>query len=265
MTPELSSEQRKEIVISKLRFPPSKLDRLDETTREQIEYSALLFPDDFTGNRFLNWFLRRVPEIRHGERFNYSDGIKTSVVSMDELVRLVGGKREFFKPGNKILDVGSGAGLAVYQMAKSYEKKNIDIIGVDYAYGEGRPISTEFGSYVAGIWRQLPFAPNSFDGILCCESFPRHAQLNLGSEHNKNIVGEITRVAKPGAIWRATLFPDSYDNYNHENTEQERKILAKNTIDNGWEVFLHPRLMIARLKDKKVSIPDPSGTHIPIF
>ena len=252
MSPELSSDHEKEIIFSRLQFPPSVIDQLVETTREQIEYSALLFPDDFTGNRILNWLVSRMAEVGHGEKFSFGDGAQVSSISMSDLHTRMGGKKEFFRPGNRILDIGSGAGLALYQMSKKYEKQNIDVVGLDYAYAEGRPVSVEFGTYVAGIWSQLPFADNSFDGILCCESFPRHALADLASEHNRKIVGEVTRVAKPGAIWRATLFPDSYDKFDSEGVEEQRAKFAQVAVGFGWEVYIHPKLMIAKLTEKKV-------------
>lgn len=100
---------------------------------------------------------------------------------------------------------------------------------------------TSKGIYIAGDWQHLPFADDTFTGLLSYESFPRHLTTGV-----VETIAEITRVAKQGALWRATV---------DENFFENEELFRKTMLEKGWEIFYHqnlyPHVFIAQLKDKQ--------------
>ena len=91
-----------------------------------------------------------------------------------------------FSPGSRLLDVGCGQGASVDRMRKRW---NLSAMGVDpssamLACGKGLPL-------IQGTGEQIPFAEETFDGIIC--------ECVLGATANPALIlREFFRVLKPG-------------------------------------------------------------------
>ena len=236
------------------RYPEEAVARpteLPEASRGFREYSLLLFPEDspqIIAGHVLNRLSKKEPQPPFSHFVVREEQTAQEVLSLTEVKAKLGGKKGFFTSGSKILDIGSGAGKAVKELGEHYRK--VEIVGLDPLYKTETPISKE-GLYVAGRWYALPFKKNTFDGILTCESFPRHAPNDISSPEYTSTIKEITRVSKPNAIWRSTLFPTFYDAFQPGYTEAKRLGLVNIMLENGWEVYINERVMIAKLANKK--------------
>lgn len=249
---------RREIV-----YEPYSINKLPNTTRSSKNYIATLFPDDLTGNKTINSLLKFSRNHIFGNKLEYfglkGDGEwETRLVTWDDVNKNLGGQRCFFQEGARILDLGSGSGKAISEWTKRYLSSDVRVVGLDFVYRREAPMTPHEGRYIAGVWQRLPFADNSFSGILSLESFPRYAELDLNSENNQMIFSEITRVSKKGAIWRATMLPDDWVRIAPDVMLVQQVAIKNNLLKNGWEVYMHPRLMAARLKDKKIPTSNPS-------
>lgn len=174
--------------------------------RGKQQYSMLLFPDDISGNSRLNPWLLRILSTNIDARFfedfyyyphDFSDHAEK--VELKNLCDITGGKKEFFGKDAVILDMASGVGRAANQFSN---RRNI-IVGMDRRHQKEQPENTERGCYVAGNWKNLPFADNSFSGVMSCEGFPRWEE----PENYPQVIADTTRVCKRNAIWRATFRP----------------------------------------------------------
>ena len=239
--------------------PKSTLGRRDEpiqhTNRTFSFYRIMLFPDSYAldrvkkflaeiplkMNRERNWFTGEGPFV--GYNWNsflryekQDDELKTATVSLGEIRDKFGEVKEFFKPGSVVLDLGSGKGRVVEYISNKYPK--VRTVGLDLRYIDEKATGKR-GEHIAGSWNSMPFADNTFNRIMSCETFP--AYWSSDNSKNVNAIKEITRVSQVGTIWRGT------------NRNAGGEIVALPMIDNGWDVYIHsryPGLMIAQLKHK---------------
>lgn len=141
-----------------------------------------------------------------------------------------GGFDNFFTDEAQIVDLGSGRGQVVQEINQKYSNKGIRCVGVDYRYGHDKPENTN--NLVAGDFRSLPFADKTFNRLLSVESFP------AWMPKDKELIGkyfeEITRISKPGTIWRGTL--PSFEDFEKPFVPTEE--LATEFTKRGWELVI---------------------------
>lgn len=155
---------------------------------------------------------------------------------------LYGGIDGFFAPGSHVLDMGSGGGKAVAEFNEEYRSRGVIVRGMDLSYGEW---PSEYASpewrFIWADWRRMPFQKDSFNRLLSYDSFYTYPQSGFKEgEATKNeavslVLDEITRVAKPGAIWRgfsSKLYLAEEETDGIEQVKQLREYLSQK----GWEV-----------------------------
>src|SRR5664279_1122248 len=101
------------------------------------------------------------------------------------------------KPGDRVLDLGCGAGWASRLMAKAVDDpaKPGQVIGVDVSdemIRRARAASTEYDNlmFVVGSAQQVPWKENFFDKVLSVESFYYYAD-------QERALAELFRVMAP--------------------------------------------------------------------
>lgn len=226
-------------------FRPVSITECSWSTRDFEDYKYFLFPDADA-----DYQPKNIQEVYVGGFKYFKQGIEQDTDKLpevsDENIRSVfGGTDGFFHPNAVILDLGSGSGKATIEMVEKFSSQGVQVTGLDIAYTTDKPITHGHDIFVAGSWVDIPLTNNTFTGILSCESFPRHAWFDSTEEgHLKNVktIKEITRVARPEAIWRATLTSMS---------DLPKQALIPMMLENGWEVYIVPSLMIARLQNKQ--------------
>lgn len=208
-------------------FKPLSINEPNEfTTRDFEEYKAFLFPEDEYKDKDFPIF----------HYFSLQGG-RAPIESIQATFTGVEG---FFHQGAVILDIGSGSGKAVAEMNSQFSSKGVKVIGLDKAYEKEKPIVGDPEMFKSGSWDNMPFEDNTFTGLLSVESFPRYRTRR--PESTIKTIKEITRVAKPDAVWRAT--------FSRSFTDEET--LIHTMVENGWETFLIPSelVLIARLLKK---------------
>ena len=197
--------------------------------RDFTDYRASLFPDE--GAQAIG-----VDELA-AAGFTYSGPGMTN----EGVAATFAGLDGFFQPGAAILDIGSGSGRAVNEMIAQYAPRGVSITGLDSSYFADAPETAHPEAFVPGSWEKMPLPDNAYSGLLSSESFPTHSWPDTsdeGHEKNEQTVAEITRVAKPGAVWRATVG-------GFQGLPRQR--LRDMLVASGWEVYYFPGLMVARL------------------
>lgn len=226
------------------------------TSRGSAEYRMMLFPEDPTGNWLGNWILRNQINDFHRTRFtklhlgpNFE--LIKEPVTLKQIKKFSGGINNLFSRNSTVLDMGSGTGKATSEFGEIFKLQQARIIGLDIDYPVVIPIDLSHGYYLSGDWRKLPFKNNSISGILGNESFPRYDF----SQHGNSVIKEVTRIAKPDAIWRATLPFDFSGIINAlggvpYESGNDNETLAHQLLGSGWEVVIGGRIFIAKLTYK---------------
>jgi SAM-dependent methyltransferase len=112
------------------------------------------------------------------------------------------------RPGDKVLDVGSGFGRHVYECAR----RGAHVVALDYAAGEvvetrntlaamvtaGEITAERMIGVLQGDARRLPFAGDTFDVVITSEVL-EHIQDDVSA------IDEMVRVLKPGGRFAATV------------------------------------------------------------
>ena len=153
---------------------------------------------------------------------------------ISEIGTIDGGKTGFFKQGSRILDIGSGGGMAVTEINRKYKHKDIKAVGLDIRYTSRQSVKAKGEKrFVGGEWGKMPFADDSFDRLLSYESFPKYGMSrNQSVEDYKKVFKEITRISKVGTIWRGT--------YGTSLAGGSMPTPAAVMASNGWEVYVFP-------------------------
>lgn len=146
---------------------------------------------------------------------------------------------DFFTPGSKVLDLGCGGGSTVLGMSKDFN--GIRFVGVDRALGNKLPFpksAPENAKFYSMDWRALDFLDDSFDRVLSDQGVARYG-------NGDNVaVGELTRVAKVGALLRVT----------QDSGVVNLRNFSDRLCEYGWDVWIDMRgrgeLVIARLVRK---------------
>lgn len=185
--------------------------------------------------------------------------------SLEEIGKIFGGREEFFKPGSVILDIGSGNGTAADDLSKEFTACKFNTVDITYPKKSPRTKTNRRTNlaHVRASWVNIPFVNSTFDRLISTEAFPRYpfsggniyhtTEQNL--EHVLNTFKEISRVAKPGALWRGSYS----DQAKVGEAVVDSKFIVEQLIENGWEVYIIPLsensgggyVFIARLVNKK--------------
>jgi hypothetical protein len=237
----INEEQKPEEVASRrkpfiFRASPSYEKDSIYHNRSYETYLRMLFPDEEDNEK--RGAVKAV-SINQGE-------IVTTYTPLVQAHSLCGGRREFFREGSQILDVGSGGGNALMRMNELYASRGVRVLGIDAAYTDFIPEGLNSKTAVAGNWLDMPFEDNSFDGLLSCESnlkwLGKTGNNVFFTEDDIQVIDEVTRVAREGAVWRAT--------FSGLNKLPENKLFIQNMTERGWKVFFFDGTMVARLEKK---------------
>lgn len=108
------------------------------------------------------------------------------------------GIREFFKPNTTLMDLGCGGGSAALGMARA--NRRTQILAVDYELGKEIPFpkhNEKNLQFRQEDWRHFTLGDNTVNAFL--------SDMGIGKYGNiDSAVAELTRIAKPGAIFRGT-------------------------------------------------------------
>lgn len=232
-------------VDTKSSMPPGYHDTGEHAYKERTleTYKSMVFrdatgnwlrqkPDNMTPDNPMQWSLRHFHRI--DQYLPSTDTLVTDPnIQYDwdwKSSDIFGGYDNFFTDNSQVLDLGSGHGQVVQEINQKYSTNGIKCVGVDYRYMHDKPENTS--NLVAGDFKNLPFADQSFDRLLSIESFP------AWMPKDRDLIGtyfdEITRVSKQGTIWRGTL--PTYDDY--ETPFMSNEQLAKEFTKRGWELVI---------------------------
>ncbi|MBU6217085.1 MAG: methyltransferase domain-containing protein [Acidobacteria bacterium] len=112
------------------------------------------------------------------------------------------------RPGDRVLDLGAGAGRHSFECFR----RGANVVAFDYGFDELPPVRDLFwamqdaGEAPQESWAacangdacRLPFADDSFDRVICSEVF-EHIPDDTGA------MAELTRVLRPGGVLAATV------------------------------------------------------------
>lgn len=221
-------------------------------SRVANQYKLGLFPDTPTGYSLPDFaiHLLRGKELQrvHGQFvfFNHKEGLDNPhLASLKEVKKSTGGQKVFFNDGEKVLDIGAGAAVALAQLSAEHPK--VGFVALEKGYSKNiEPAFKEYGNYVGGDWNFLPFKDDSFTRIMSVESFPKHAEWIWDF---KQTFRDITRISKAGTIWRGTHL-----GLRNKETAQESEWISEmlqSMTTNGWDVFVSNRIFVAKLISKK--------------
>jgi hypothetical protein len=142
-----------------------------------------------------------------------------------ECAHIAGGEQEAMAPGKTVLDVASGEAIALLRFAEDHP--GTKFIGVDAGYKEVRTIDPDKPGVqlTHDDWHTLGQIPdNSVDTILSSRGVIPWG-MSPDSPRSQEVADALTRVAKPGAVWRF----DTYDAETHN-------YVAGLMVNRGWEV-----------------------------
>ena len=156
--------------------------------------------------------------------------------------------------GDKILDVGCGAGLATNALAlKSYE-----VFGVDLAEGAleeaKKRDTTKSVKYIKADALELPFENESFDSVISLD-FLEHVY------EPQKVITEINRVLKPGGLFFYHTFSKNWLSYLVVIKGVEW--FVKNTPKNMhiYELFIDHSELTSWLKNESLSFKEVTGVR----
>jgi hypothetical protein len=147
---------------------------------------------------------------------------------------LAGGEETALAPGKVVLEIGSGLAVALTQYAQKY--KQTTFIGIDqfYEYEETRIADLTKHDDIQLIkddWTTLSTIPTeSVDTILSVQSVFPWGIGPIKRPDSEKIADTITRVAKPGAIWRFDINSPLYE-------DPAPKLWLENLLTSrGWKL-----------------------------
>jgi hypothetical protein len=177
-----------------------------------------LFADDLRG-----WRGRRATTYAVSRAYQEFDPAKIN--HPEELVGLIGGKKEFFGQGKVLFDLGCGGGQADEDWARKY--KHLAITAVDWEMGGKMPMRrTKLPNlkYVSADWTRMEsVGDHTVDRIISDQG------ILLYGDFDEN-VRELSRIAAKGAIMRASLA---------SSIRLGPNSVIQKLADAGWDVYLH--------------------------
>ena len=122
------------------------------------------------------------------ERARVSGRFGTSLKALRNAKEL---ERLGLKPGQRVLDGGSGGGILINQLVARYGVKGAGVDISRLALSRARQAGRKDIVYKQGVLEKLPFASNSFDAVVSFDVL-EHV------EGKQQAIAEILRVLKPG-------------------------------------------------------------------
>ncbi|MFH1855080.1 MAG: methyltransferase domain-containing protein [bacterium] len=193
---------------------------------------------------------------------------KKRQATIQELEPIEGGFDHFVKDGKSTLDLGSGSGAAVREMAQL--NPNGRFVGLDMRYSkESVELPDTKNAYlVGGTWSETSFKEDTFDRIVSFRAFPYHLGRTQTSELTDEqladkTINEITRTAQKGCIWRGRLASGTKRGDSRGNAWRVEVIFPRLMTKYGWELTTIEgndanEVFIAKLTDKDKSTQTPT-------
>lgn len=173
--------------------------------RNWDEYKAHLFPEDpgiISRFSFLKlhahqqmWKNPQYWHVPAGTQYDSTYTRKKEIITSQGPII---GLHDFFKPNTTVINPGCGEGVAAMGMAKDY--KHTEILAVDYEFGHAVPLPTHSLSnltYQNQDWRNFSLPEDSIDAIVSDQGIGLYG-------NTQEVVKEMTRIAKVGAVYRGT-------------------------------------------------------------
>lgn len=152
------------------------------------------------GNKWSLW--KKLP--KYGDLFYKRAVGKSPEMESSKSVALL--LKNYYKPGDKICDVGCGAGHYLFSLRKRLDK-NVNYVGVDSTEYYVKLARKAFGvnsTFIKGSIFDLPFPRNNFDVVICC-----NVLLHLPPPPTKPL-SELIRIAKKYVIVRLLVGESNY-------------------------------------------------------
>ncbi len=228
-------------------------------SRDLATYKAMVFQDEGEGwlktrpadmipEKPMQWSMRHYHTLAHFTPEQTEEGIRsrkdpTIAFEWDwKEGKMFGGLDHFFAEHSRILDLGSGKGLAVHEINEQLQERDITCIGIDDRYFNEKPRDKNL---IAGDFAQLPFEDESFNRMLSVESFP--CWLPKEEKTIDTYIEEMTRISQVGTIWRGTL-PKYYED---DIISFSTETIVRKIVENGWEVLVNGDAFAAKLVGMK--------------
>lgn len=218
--------------------------------KDEGEYWLRVKPQDMVPENPMQWSMRHFYTLQHFIPTQVGATLKSCKNQSVQFEwgwkeeKIFGGLENFFTKNTRILDLGSGKGIAKDEINERFKERGVRCVGVDYRYS--REQEHKVKNLVASDFVNLPFKDESFDRILSVESFP--CWLPDEEQTIDKYIEEITRVSKTGTIWRGTL--PKYDEY--DTIKFPTDVIIRKFVESGWEVVVSGDAFSAKLMSKKL-------------
>lgn len=170
----------------------------------------------------------------------YQTDLLAHNIEQVKLSKPIAGLQDFFQPGTSLLDIGCGGGAAAVGFAK--DNPEMTIKAVDHAFGNEIPMrrtrlkNLQFESV---DWNDLPYEDGSFDRILSDEGIGRYGYPEKSAQ-------EVTRIARPGALFRGTIGKQIFG----------RKGFHESLVERGWDIYRQSNVIIGLYRGPEFSTLD---------
>ena len=166
---------------------------------------------------------------------------------------------EIIKPGDKVIDIGSGFGRNANWLAE----QGVDVTDINIneeELEESRERAKKLGvkvNYIKADATNIPLKENRFDGVIdwgCSHALDRKGQALAEKE--------ATRIIKPGGYLLFFGFNKNHPNYNQKSPKYRDMEDLKNMYGNDFEILKHGEIRWNVLPEEKETYKEHVGEAV---